>query len=85
MFHRLDVRNDIDRLADTFALSGKDGLIDAEIIGRDREQSAVRRDFITDRDGDYIAWDKLGGMNVDSVASSEDLCFVRRVLLESLR
>jgi hypothetical protein len=79
------VRNDVGCFTDALALSGEDCLIDAEATGRDREQSAVRRDFITDRDEDYIAWDKLGGMNSGSLASPKDFGFVGRVLLESLR
>ena len=85
MLHGFDIWNDISCLADAFALSSEDCLINAETTGRDREQSAVCRDFITNRDVDYIAWDKLGGTDADILASSEDFCFFGRVLLESLK
>ena len=84
MFHGFNVRNDISCLANALALSSKDCLIDAETTGGDREQSAVGRDFITDRDGDYIAWDEFGSMDVDCLASPNNLCLVGGVLLESL-
>jgi hypothetical protein len=60
-------------------------LINAEATGRDGEQSAVGRDSIPNRDGDYIAWDKLGGVDADNLAGSKYFCFVGRVFLESLR
>ena len=84
MFYGFEVWNDVNRLAHAFALSSEDCLIDAEAAGGDREQSAVCRDSITDSDGDNIAWDKLGGVDAGNLASSEDLCFVGGVFLESL-
>jgi hypothetical protein len=69
---------------DALALPSKDCLVDPETAGRDREQSAVGRDFITDRDGDDIAWDKLGSMNTGDLTGPKDFCFVGRVFLESL-
>lgn len=85
MLYGFDVRNDVGCLAHAFALPGEDCLIDAEATGSDGEQSAVGRDSITDRDGDYIAWDKLGSMEADELASSEGFCFIGGVFLESLR
>jgi len=84
LLYGFDVRNDVGCLAHAFALPGEDCLIDAEATGGDREQSAVRRDFITNGDGDYIAWNKFGGVDTDNLASSKDLCLVGGVFLESL-
>ena len=84
MLYNFEVWDDVNRFAHAFTLSGKDCLINAEAAGRDREQSAVGRNSITNSDGDDIAWDKLGGVNADNLTSSEDLRFVGRVLLESL-
>ena len=84
MLYGFEVRNDVGCLTHAFALPCEDCLIDAEAAGGDREQSAVGRDPVTDRDGDYIAWDKLGGVDADDPASSEGFCFVRGVFLECL-
>jgi len=85
LLHSFDVRNNIGCFADTLALSSKDCLVDAEITGRDGEQSAVRGDLVADGDEDYIAWYKLGGMDAESLASSKDFCFIGGILLKSLR
>jgi hypothetical protein len=60
-------------------------LIDPEATGRDGKQSAVGRDSVTDRNGDYIAWNNLGGVDADNLSSSKDFCFVGGVFLESLQ
>ena len=85
MLYGLDVRNGVGCLANAFTLPGKDCLIDAEATGRYGEQSAVGRNSITNGNGDYIAWDELGGVDAGYLASSKDFCFVGGVFLESLR
>jgi len=59
-------------------------LIDTKATGRDGQQPAIRRDFIANGDGDYIAWDKLGGVNTGNLAGSKGFCLVGGILLESL-
>ena len=85
LLHGFDVLNDVDCFAHAFTLPGEDCLIYAEATGRDGKQSAVGGNSITNRDGDYIAWDKLGGVNADNLTGSKDFRFVGRVFLESLQ
>jgi len=85
LLYGFNVWNDVRCLAHAFAFPGEYRLINAEATGRDGEQSAVGRDSIANRNGDYIAWDELGGMDAGNLAGSKDFRFVGGVFLESLR
>ena len=59
LLHGLGVRNGVQGLAYTSALTRENSLVDAETRGRDGEQPTVRRDLVTDRNGDNIARDEV--------------------------
>ena len=78
------IRDDINRLvhADTFA--SEDSLVDAEAAGRDRDDSAVGWDLVSDRDSDDVSWDDFRSVNTCNLTIAQDLGFVWGVLLQSL-
>ena len=84
LFDGLVINHDIHRFVNASALSSQDGLINAETTRWNREQSTVRRDFVTDRDRDDVSRHEIGRMYTCNFARPENLCFVWRIFFQRL-
>lgn len=82
LFYRLVIPNWTCVFSNAFTFTGKDGLVDAEAVALDRQDSAIGRDTIPDGDVNDIAWNKLFGTDPGDVTVTDDLSFVRGVLVE---
>jgi hypothetical protein len=69
-------------LAYTFALASQDGLVDAEAVAVDAEDSAVGGDAVADSDINDITRDKLLGLDRLNCSIAHDLGGVCAVLLQ---
>ena len=65
-------------------LSGKDSLVDTEATGRNRKQSAVRRNFVPNCHSNNISRDQFRGVNTCKLGGAKDFSLMRRVFLEGL-
>src|SRR5258708_25827375 len=84
LFDRLFIRNNIDTLVHTRTFSCEDGLVDSEATRRDREQPAVCWDLVPNGYGDDISRNQFRSMNASKLGRPKSLCFIWRVLFESL-
>lgn len=70
-------------LADTLALSSKDGLVDGEAVALNGNDSAVGGDSIADSDGNNVAGDQLLSLDSRNMSSiANDVGLVGRVFLQ---
>lgn len=76
------VLDGIRTLADTLAFTGEDGLVDAEAVALNREQSAVGWDAVAHRNGNNIAGNEVVGLDALDETVANHLGLVRRVFLE---
>ena len=84
LLHRLQVRDFLDGLVHRDALTGENGLVDAEAAGRDGKQTAVRGDLVAHGDRDDVSGNELRGVDARHLAVAVHLGLIWRVLLQSL-
>jgi hypothetical protein len=84
LFHRLFIRNSVDRLVHARTFSCEDGLVDPEATRRDREQPAICWDLVSNGYGDDVSRDQFCSMNASKLGRPKSLCFIWGVLFESL-
>lgn len=82
LFYGTLVRNRTDILADTFALTRQNGLVNAEAVALDGNQTAVGRNLVAHGDVYDVSRHEFIGADADQVAVTNGLSFTRRVLVE---